>query len=65
MKDDLLKYKINTFWLQNMKYINNSINILYNKIIVNYINKLKYKLILYTEQITFLNTILLLISYMI
>ena len=51
-----LKYKINTFWLQNMKYINNSINILYNKIIVNYINKLKYKLITYTEQITFLNT---------
>ena len=51
-----LLYKINTFWLQNMKYINNSIHILYNKVIIHYINRLKNTLPTPIEQIEFLDT---------
>ena len=47
--------KINTFWLQNMRLINNSIHMFYNEIIINYIKNLKKEITL-ENQITFLES---------
>lgn len=47
--------KINTFWLQNMRLINNSIHMFYNEIIINYIKNLKKEITL-ENQIIFLES---------
>ena len=52
--EESLLHKINMYWLRNMKYINASINTLYNTIIIKYVTNLKKQLNTNKNQIEFL-----------